>query len=81
MIKQDALKYQYYGEEVPEVLFDLETDPNECVNEAKSPGYAASMQTFRRRLAELGQGPDADPNYRNAGYRSASGTTPASHFV
>ncbi|MFN2350851.1 MAG: sulfatase, partial [Kiritimatiellia bacterium] len=26
MIKQDQLKYQYYGAEIPEVLFDLADD-------------------------------------------------------
>ena len=32
MIKQDDLKYQYYGMEMPEVLFDLAADPGETVN-------------------------------------------------
>ena len=70
MIKQDALKYQYYGEVIPEVLFDLEKDPDETANVAAAPEYADALSAFRRRLASLGQGPDADPDYRNAGYRS-----------
>ncbi|MFP4055349.1 MAG: sulfatase-like hydrolase/transferase [Candidatus Brocadiia bacterium] len=68
MIKHDHLKYQYYGPEMPEVLFDLEADPGEyrsCIGE---PRYAARLEAFRRRLAELGFGPDADPDYVDAGY-------------
>ena len=68
MIKQDALKYQYYGESVPEVLFDLGADPGELINVAQDPTYAAHMARFRARLAELGFGPNGDPNYVNAGY-------------
>lgn len=70
MIKQDDLKYQYYGEEIPEVLFDLGRDPGEIANVAQSPQYAGEMALFRKRLAQLGHGPDADPNYKNAGYLS-----------
>lgn len=47
MIKKDDLKYQYYGEEMPEVLFDLVKDPTECTNFAKDPVYAAQMDAFR----------------------------------
>jgi choline-sulfatase len=68
MIKQDDLKYQYYGEEIPEVLFDLARDPGERVNLAGDPSYADSMRHSRARLAELGHGPKADPDYRDAGY-------------
>lgn len=76
MIKQDALKYQYYGEEVPEVLFDLETDPGELINRMDHPDYAEPVARFRVRLAELGHGPNANPNYVNAGY---SAPTPPSN--
>ena len=68
MIKQGALKYQYYGPDVPEVLFDLDADPTESRNLAEEATYSTSVAHFRRRLAELGHGPDADPSYRNAGY-------------
>jgi choline-sulfatase len=68
MIKRDALKYQYYGPTMPEVLFDLAKDPTERQNFIDEPAYAAEVTAFRRRLAELGHGPAADPNYRNAGY-------------
>ena len=68
MIKRGGLKYQYYGENVPEVLFDLEADPGETVNRAEVPECSEVMAGFRRRRAELGHGPDADPNYKNAGY-------------
>lgn len=70
MIKQDDLKYQYYGEDVSEVLFDLTKDPKESINVAEYPEYAEVMEKFRKRLAELGHGPNANPNYINAGYSS-----------
>ncbi len=68
MIKQDQLKYQYYGEDIDEVLFDLSTDPLETRNVAALPDYATVMSRFRTRRAQLGHGPDADPHYKNAGY-------------
>ena len=68
MIKRDSLKYQYYGGKIPEVLFDLKADPRETTNVAASPAYAKAMSEFRSRLANLGHGPNADPNYKNAGY-------------
>ncbi|MDD4888949.1 MAG: sulfatase-like hydrolase/transferase [Phycisphaerae bacterium] len=68
MIKQDSLKYQYYGEDIPEVLFDLGSDPGESRNASADPAYAPAMASFRRRLAALGYGPNADPHYANAGY-------------
>lgn len=68
MIKRDHLKYQYYGPDMPEVLFDLERDPQERTNVVAQPEYAESVERFRRRLAELGHGPEADPCYANAGY-------------
>lgn len=74
MIKWDHLKYQYYGPDMPEVLFDLERDPGETANFIDDPEYADTVAAFRRRLAELGHGPDADPNYVNAGYGSGQGT-------
>jgi choline-sulfatase len=40
MIKRDAFKYQYYGDSMPEVLFDLEFDPEETVNLLEEPRYA-----------------------------------------
>lgn len=68
MIKRDHLKYQYYGENIPEVLFDLQRDPSENTNWIDDPQYSEYVEAFRSRLAELGHGPLADPLYRNAGY-------------
>jgi choline-sulfatase len=68
MIKRDHLKYQYYGPEMPEVLFDLAADPGETVNAIDHPEHAAQVAAFRARLAELGHGPDVDGDYVNAGY-------------
>ena len=69
MIKQDHLKYQYYPD-MPEVLFDLEKDPSENTDFIDDPSYSDHLERFRSRLAELGHGPNADPNYVNAGYNS-----------
>jgi choline-sulfatase len=68
MIKRDHLKYQYYGPDRPEVLFDLERNPGETVNYIDDPAYADAVAAFRLRCAELGHGPNADPRYVNAGY-------------
>ena len=54
MIKRNALKYQYYGEEMPEVLFDLERDPKETSNLINDPTYKDALPAFRTRLKELG---------------------------
>lgn len=68
MIKQGDLKYQYYGPDMPEVLFDLARDPGETRNAIDDPEHADALGRLRRRMAELGHGPDADPDYMNAGY-------------
>ncbi|TXK83981.1 sulfatase/phosphatase domain-containing protein [Paenibacillus sp. N3.4] len=68
MIKQNHLKYQYYGENMPEVLFDLQCDPYETRNCIEDPANARHVSLFRKRCAKLGFGPDADQLYRNAGY-------------
>ena len=68
MIKWDALKYQYYGEEMPEVLFDLERCSNERENFIADPSYADVLAAFRRRRFELGFGPGAQDGYVDAGY-------------
>jgi choline-sulfatase len=58
MIKRDQLKYQYYGPDMPEVLFDLERNPEETVNYVDHFEYADRVAVFRRRLVELGHGRD-----------------------
>lgn len=68
MIKRDHLKYQYYGPDAPEVLFDLQRDPKETVNFIGDPDYAAYVEAFRRRRDELGFGPDGGEAYVGAGY-------------
>ena len=68
MIKQGQLKYHYYGEDLPEVLFDLARDPAETQDFRTAPEYTAAVAAFRERRARLGYGPDADPDYQNAGY-------------
>ena len=68
MVKQDDLKYQYYGEDMPEVLLDLEANPGETKSVIDEPAYSDAVARFRARLAALGHGPSAAPNYVNAGY-------------
>lgn len=70
MIKYENLKYQYYGEAVTEVLFDLNEDPDEKTNAINDSKYQKEIKYFRERLANLGYGPNADKDYVNAGYRS-----------
>ena len=53
MIKQGDLKYQYYGSDMPEVLFDLARDPQERVNLIEDPAYADVSRHFRWRCGEL----------------------------
>jgi choline-sulfatase len=78
MIKRDQLKYQYYGKSsisgdknqlATEVLFDLERDPGELINFIDDPKYAGDINAFRKRRAKLNHGPDANPDYINAGYQ------------
>lgn len=68
MIKRGALKYQYYGPDRPEVLFDLEADPGETRSFLEDPAYGGQVKAFRQRLASLGHGPEGDAEYANAGY-------------
>jgi choline-sulfatase len=69
MIKRDDLKYCYYGEDEPELLLDLARDPEETTNVVDDPRYEDDLAAFRERRGELGYGPNADPDYENAGYR------------
>lgn len=55
MIKRDARKYQYYGH-LPEVLFDLDADPDEIVNVVDDPSYASDLRRFREQRRQLGYG-------------------------
>ena len=68
MIKRDHLKYQYYGREMPEVLFDLSRNPEETINFVGDPRYSDVLANFRARRGELGYGPNAVADYQNAGY-------------
>lgn len=54
MIKRDELKYQYYGENMPEVLFDLENDPDENINYINDKSYRGAVEILRRRAEEIG---------------------------
>jgi choline-sulfatase len=56
MIKRDALKYCFYGDEGPEVLFDLAADPDENTNVIDDPQYASAVENFRKRLHEINDG-------------------------
>ncbi|MBW3636180.1 MAG: sulfatase-like hydrolase/transferase [Armatimonadetes bacterium] len=54
MIKRDALKYQFYGEDGPEVLFDLERNPDETSDFSHEPAYSERMGEFQRRRSDFG---------------------------
>lgn len=54
MIKRDDLKYQYYGDDLPEVLFDLKRDPKELYNLINEKRYSEDVNLFRQRRKELG---------------------------
>ena len=54
MIKRDDLKYQWYGVDLPEVLFDLARDPSEETNFIGDARYANDVATFRERAKALG---------------------------
>ncbi len=49
MIKKDRLKYQYYGTDMPEVLFDLEVNPEETINYISDNKYGRQIEYFRKR--------------------------------
>ncbi|MGL1890063.1 MAG: sulfatase-like hydrolase/transferase [Spirochaetaceae bacterium] len=69
MIKRDNLKYQFYGEDGEEVLFDLHNDPDELINYISDKNYIKYVKQFRQRRAELGFGDNCNSNYVNAGYQ------------
>jgi len=54
MIKRCQLKYQSYGPDMPEVLFDLGHDPTETTDFATHIDYQDDMSLFRGRRAGLG---------------------------
>ena len=56
MIKKGPLKYQYYGPDMPPVLFDLEKNPSETINYIHAPEYQEVIEAFKQRSAELGFG-------------------------
>ncbi len=49
MIKRGALKYQYYGDDIREVLFDLQRDGGETRNVIADTAYSDRVAAFRRR--------------------------------
>lgn len=73
MIKRDHLKYQYlyyYDTEYPELLYDLQRNPDESINLLNDPQYADEVAAFRSRASELGHGPNPKPHYLDAGYHT-----------
>lgn len=47
MVKEGHLKYQWYGEDRTEVLFDLKKNPEETQNWAEEGDYQTAMERFR----------------------------------
>lgn len=58
MIKRDHLKYQWYGPDVPEVLFDLKSDPGETTNCISESQYQEAITYFRNERVARGFGVD-----------------------
>lgn len=58
MLKAGDLKYQWYGPDLPEVLFDLATDPTERTDFIADPAYAEAVAEFRQRLTARGLRPE-----------------------
>ncbi|RRD94458.1 hypothetical protein EII17_08170 [Clostridiales bacterium COT073_COT-073] len=54
MIKQGDLKYQYYGQDMPEVLFDLAVNPEETIDFSQDKSYQQRMADFRAERIRLG---------------------------
>ena len=54
MIKKDQLKYQYYGADLPEILFDLDKDPQERIDFSQDDDYRRIMESFREERHKLG---------------------------
>jgi len=53
MIKKDQLKYQYYGTDLPEVLFDLGRDSQEKIDFSQDGEYKQIMKWFREERRKL----------------------------
>ena len=77
MVRRGELKYVHFPADGPhrgeswddgDVLFDLDSDPRERTNLIDDPAYADAVTAFRNRVADLGYGLDADPDYVDAGY-------------
>lgn len=56
MIKRDSLKYQWFGPDIPEVLFDLERDPSETVDVINDPAYGEVLGQLREECRSRGFG-------------------------
>ncbi|MGI5894250.1 MAG: sulfatase-like hydrolase/transferase [Candidatus Merdivicinus sp.] len=54
MMKWNDIKYQYYGKDLPEMLFDLKKNPGETIDYINDPEYADIVQMCRKRREEMG---------------------------
>lgn len=71
MVKRGDLKYVHFPDDEftdGDVLFDLSRDPDERVKAIDRPEHGPTVAALRERVADLGYGPAADPNYEDAGY-------------
>ena len=69
MIKRDDLKYQYYGPICRKSCLTCRGTRARTVDFIDDASIMrARSPAFRRRRDELGYGPNADPDYKNAGY-------------
>ena len=54
MIKKDSLKYMFYGDKLPDMLFDLDANPEETVDFISAPAYSEIVGYFRKKAESLG---------------------------
>ncbi|MEZ6055972.1 MAG: sulfatase-like hydrolase/transferase [Planctomycetaceae bacterium] len=73
-LRTAEFKYARYFDHSHEFLFDLKNDPDELVNLAKSPAHRETLESFRKRTAEVvgNLGGPLDP----IGDRFAASTVP-----
>lgn len=53
MLKRGNLKYLTFGNGMPDVLFDLASDPGETTNHIANPRYGADAESMRERLVHF----------------------------
>ena len=53
LLRKGPWKYQYFAEASPALLFNIENDPQECVNLAEDPQYLEVLNKLRGCLFDI----------------------------